>query len=269
MACSPPRLPHPPHLPRLASLASPRLILSPPALPSSPMLAFYRDVTQDPLKAKEPEKEKILPRTVEPWPWHPLSEGDAAPPFTLSDASTGQVYDLDSLKGRKIHLAFLRYSACMMSLNRVQALRRRHKAYADAGLVVLCIFESPPSDMQAHAVPVAAGTVPLLCDAKGTVFAAYRTEHGCFGSPYGCGPCWHCCYPRQDCCWVACCFASPTLQHFTSKAWNRLPADLLIDEDGTIRAMHKGKDFGDHMPWARIDAFAGVGGAQDNAKMKR
>jgi thioredoxin-dependent peroxiredoxin len=38
----------------------------------------------------------------------------------------------------------------------------------------------------------------------------------------------------------------------------RIPADFLIAENGTIADLYYGRDIGDHIPFARVDAFAGL-----------
>lgn len=198
----------------------------------------------------------------------PLSIGDTAPTFTLSDVD-GNSVDLASYKGKKIYLALLRYSACMMCEFHLHQLKKRAKAYKEAGVQIICVYESPPAEMKKQAVKMAGGAFPLLVDLEGAAFGPYQTEHSCFGSAFGAGPCLHCCTPESHICHVAPCFAHPcSIQHVTSKAWNRQPADFLIGEDFTIKDMHMGQDFGDHVPWARIDSFAGiVGGAPSNDSM--
>lgn len=110
-----------------------------------------------------------------------LSLGTSAPPFTLRDVVTGQVYQLDSFAGSSALLVMFICRHCPYVVHVEQEIARLGRDYADTGLRIMAISsndaKSYPDDAPPRLKEMAerlALTFPLCCDDTQEVAKAYR-----------------------------------------------------------------------------------------------
>ena len=200
----------------------------------------------------------------------PLAVGDQAPEFKLTDTD-GNVHELAKLRadGKRVWLAFFRYSACIMCQLRVNQLKQKHAALAAAGVVVLPVFCSTPKEIAGYVGKRTAGSgLSIIAEPGKAAYRDYGAGSSCLGSALGLGPCYHMCI---DCAfWKAACYANCSCQHFPPSNALQMPADFLIGVDGKIERLHKGKTLGDHISFAAVEQWAGtVGTAAQTEIMDR
>lgn len=175
-----------------------------------------------------------------------LQRGDAAPDFSMQDM-TGTTIRLADYRGRKVLLCFFRFATCPFCTVRFVRLAQEAERYAAMGLEIVAIFESSREYIQEYLgrrpLPF-----PVIPDPEGVLYAEYGVKKSMSGLLFGM-------------------LRMPTLlralfdpQFRMGKPDSnilRIPADFLIDSDGTVQERFYGRDIGDHMPFRRIDDFAG------------
>lgn len=154
---------------------------------------------------------------------------------------------LKDFRGSKVWLAFFRYAACPLCNLRVHDMAQKNAMYEHAGLKIIAVFQSPPEKM-AEYVGKQDPPFPMVSDPSEKLYKLY----GLGSSPVG--------------------FLSPGLMRKVAKSFksgvlklgspdgtvDRIPGDFLIDENGIVRDIFNGADIGDHIPFDRVNAFAGV-----------
>lgn len=162
-----------------------------------------------------------------------LAPGDAAPAFE-AETLQGGTLRLDDLRGDWVHLQFHRYAGCPSCLLHVRRAADRHDELEAAGVRHVALFHSSPDELALtcdYDVPF-----PLLADPDRAVFDAYgleRSWRGLFSwrtikdSLLGIlkGQRWR-----------------PSLAHGDFQGH---PADVLVDPDGVVRAVHYGDNYAD------------------------
>lgn len=171
-----------------------------------------------------------------------ISPPAEAPDLTL-DTWDGSTVRLADHRGRKVWLAFFRYASCPLCNLRVHQMIERHAGYAESGLDVLGVFQSPPGSMRRY-VATQAPPFPLLCDPEERVYARYGCESSLAGyvAPTN-GPV------------LARAMSQGFLPGRMEGTKTRLPADFLIDEEGVVQEAFYASAIADHIPFERVDAF--------------
>jgi peroxiredoxin len=206
-----------------------------------------------------------------------LSVGDVAPAFKVVDSYKREL-SLEELKGKKVWLSLYRSSACPLCNYQLSKIRKRYDEFTAAGLQIISVFESTIEEIEdKHAGTLATMDFPVYCPGEGTpdsfpMYEQYGRVRSCAGSIYGCAPCYHCCV---DCKMVpaAVCFGAnpkfgcplfePCGVYQLMCSGSRvvsMPTDVLIDEDGKIVALFRGRFSGEHIAMEEVEAFAGIGG---------
>ena len=110
-----------------------------------------------------------------------LSLGTSAPPFTLRDVVTGEVYQLDSFAGSSALLVMFICRHCPYVVHVEQEIARIGRDYRDTGLGIIAISsndaKSYPDDAPPRLKEMAerlALTFPFCCDDTQEVAKAYR-----------------------------------------------------------------------------------------------
>ena len=110
-----------------------------------------------------------------------LSLGTSAPPFTLRDVVTGEVYQLDSFAGSSALLVMFICRHCPYVVHVEQEIARIGRDYRDTGLGIIAISsndaKSYPDDAPPRLKEMAerlALTFPFCCDETQEVAKAYR-----------------------------------------------------------------------------------------------
>jgi len=162
---------------------------------------------------------------------------------------------------------------------RVAEAKQKSEALKGAGVVMLIVFNSDSKEMAPYAGKQASPEFPLLCDKEGATYKEWQCKKSLAGSPLGCGMCYHACVdcrlPPAMCgcfnplscgkghCGPCMGYANCSTQHMNVAKAQQMPADFLIDEEGKIVDLKYGGTIGSHMPWSRIESFAGLGPQQE------
>src|SRR3990172_1542184 len=91
----------------------------------------------------------------------------------------GGRFELDSLKGTRFMLSFLRFASCPFCNLRVHELVMRFKEFGD-GFTIVAIFDSSSENLRRHAEKHQA-PFPILADEKNIYYKEYGIEHSVWG----------------------------------------------------------------------------------------
>ncbi len=78
-----------------------------------------------------------------------LQKNLPAPAFTATDVF-GTSVSLNSLQGKKVYLAFMRFAGCPICNLRVHELLKNAEAFKEKNIQVLLVYESPASRMREY-----------------------------------------------------------------------------------------------------------------------
>ena len=179
-----------------------------------------------------------------------IRPGDLAPSFSTQDI-VGRPVDLAALRGGPVLLTFLRNAACALCNLRVHELIERHDLLRQAGLSVIAVFESPAESMREY-VGQQDAPFPLVADPEATLYARYAVESSAakveatMAMPE----------THQRVATAAALGFELTQQEGSN--FLRMPADFLIDADGTVQLAHYAEHVSDHLPFDAIDAALGL-----------
>jgi len=170
--------------------------------------------------------------------------GQKVLPISLP-AIDGSIFDLSALRGERYMLSFFRFASCPFCNLRLHELVTRFDELGDR-FTIVAVFDSPLDNLQQHAEGHRA-PFPIVADESNRYYRAYGIEHSLAGMLKGM------------------IFRMPTLIKGLAKGYlpvkikgsmTTMPADFLVDEEGTIQFAHYGADEGDHLPFAQVKAFA-------------
>lgn len=174
-----------------------------------------------------------------------LVAGDQAIDFQWTDV-TGARIKLSDYRGDKVLLAFYRFALCPFCNLRLSMLAKRKKELEDRGLKIIAFIQSPLEAVRKssdrHNTPF-----PILADYDKEIYSQY----GVASRPAG---------------MMSTVLRRP-LKIFRAilKGYipykiqgdpNLMPAEFLINPDGTIHTAHYGKDAGDHLSFEKLNSFA-------------
>jgi peroxiredoxin len=163
----------------------------------------------------------------------------------------GRPVALQDYAGRHLLLSFYRAAVCPLCTLRLAHLIDRAPAYARQGLALLAVFESTPAGtwpyMSSLKVPF-----PVIGDVAGDLYAAYGLESRLLHAAWG----WL--HRRRA-------FREAARRGLGGSMWQnltqtpgpmgRLPGDFLIGPDLRIERAYYGRDAGDFLLFADIDAY--------------
>ncbi len=166
-------------------------------------------------------------------------------PFTLPSLD-GSPWQLSSLAGKPYLLAFFRFASCPFCNLRLHQLISRLDKLPD-DFTIVAVFESSLSELQRYAERHNS-PFPILADEGGVIHGQYSIRHSWIGVLKGM------------------LFRFPSLLYAMFKKgyvpltiggrMNTMPADFLVDRQGTIQEAYYGRDEGDHLDFERIRQFA-------------
>jgi thioredoxin-dependent peroxiredoxin len=185
-----------------------------------------------------------------------LQVGQPAVDFQIQDAE-GRTRSLSEYRGRPLLLQFYRYASCPMCDLRLHDFAREYPRLQAKGLEAIAFFHSSPERVRRHfkARPM---PFPLAGDPDERVYRAYGVERSwvrLLGSMLKPG------------------FYADWIRSMRHGYWGgvalqmaTMPADFLIGPDGRLVSVHYGRDIGDHLPAAEVEALLSsatpvVGGA--------
>jgi peroxiredoxin len=161
-------------------------------------------------------------------------------------ALAGGTFELDSFRGKRFMLSFLRFASCPFCNLRVHELATRFNEFGE-GFTIVAILDSSLENLRKHA-DKHHPPFPILADERNAFYRVYGIEHSVAGMLNGM-------LGRM-----------PSLLRamFVNGYWPwvikgsliTMPADFLVDENGVIKTAYYGKDEGDHLPFEQVKAFS-------------
>lgn len=158
----------------------------------------------------------------------------------------GSQFTLDQVKDQRYMISFMRFAACPFCQLRIhQLISRWHEL--ESNFTVIAVFDSPLENLQDH---TGKECVPftILADEDYKYYREFAVQQSIVGI------------------FKAMLFRMPSLfyamlvkRYFPLPIKGRvstLPADFLVNEQGTIEYVYYAKDSGDHLPFERVKAFA-------------
>ncbi|HDQ71143.1 MAG TPA: AhpC/TSA family protein [Chloroflexi bacterium] len=174
-----------------------------------------------------------------------LKPGEKAPDFEVTDLNSDTVR-LVTHRESRVLLSFFRYATCPFCTVRFARLSQEAARLAEQGVNIIVVFESERDYLRSYlgSRPL---PFPVIPDPEGHLYASYGLQKSVLGMMLGM-------------------FRLPTLmkalldpQYQMARpdaSVLRLPADFLIDKDGTVVESHYGRDIGDHIAFDHLEAFA-------------
>ena len=176
-----------------------------------------------------------------------LHAGDSAPGFRTVDL-LGNSVDLTALRGSYVFLSFFRNSACAICNLRVHELVGRHDQLAQAGVVVVAVFESPVEALRQH-VGKQNPPFSLVADHEARLYDLFGVEssQAKLDSTME--------LPGTQQVVAAASELGFPLTPEPGSNFLRMPADFLIGPDGTVMHARYAEYVWDHTPLDAIEAL--------------
>ena len=160
-------------------------------------------------------------------------------------AIDGSQFDSESVKGKPFMLSFFRIASCPFCNMRIHELVKRFDEFG-ADFTIVAIFDSPLDNLTRHTERHKA-PFPILADEANKYYKEYGIEHSVLGMFKGMF------------------FRMPTLMKGMFKGYipttikgslTTMPADILVDREGTVQVAYYGSDEGDHLPFDTVKEFS-------------
>lgn len=170
-----------------------------------------------------------------------LQKGDSAPPFSQKGIQEEHI-SLSQFANKKLLLSYYRYSECMLCNLRIHELMKYQQEWAQQGLEMVAVFQSPKEDviasMQKHLPPF-----PVISDPERKLYALYGADRGNIAG-------WIQGVLKPGRVLKAASLGFPII--FGAGKQTLFPADFLIDEKGVLLEVFYSPDVSSHLPIERI-----------------
>jgi peroxiredoxin Q/BCP len=179
-----------------------------------------------------------------------LSAGLNAPTFQAQDIF-GNSVDLQTYRGKPVLLSFYRNAACALCNLRVHEMIQKYPVYHAAGLDMIAIFESPRENLLQY-VGKQAAPFPIIGDPGAALYDLYGvevSEEKVNASMTDAGAAAR----IKDAS-----AAGFELTREDGSNFFRMPADFLIDANGTIRQAYYSDVVGEHLLFADIEDYLSI-----------
>ncbi|HDY76031.1 MAG TPA: redoxin domain-containing protein [Candidatus Marinimicrobia bacterium] len=169
-----------------------------------------------------------------------LKANISAPGFVVNDIF-GNEQSPEKYLGKKWMLSFFRYASCPACNMRIQNLLQEYDELKQNGLSILAVFESPKDSIMKY---VGKSELPfsVIPDHERKLYKLYGVESSWLGYIMGGSTVikalWNGFMPGK-----------------MEGVFSMIPADFLINPDGTIYTAYYGKNIGDHLPIRRIWSY--------------
>ncbi len=171
-----------------------------------------------------------------------LSANQQAPVFSTTDVWNDPV-NLQSLRGSKVYLAFMRNTGCPVCNLRVHELVKKADYFAKNNIKVLLVYESSVAQMKQY-LEQENYPFTFIPDPENKLYQLYNVERSTgkmlksvFRGAIGKAMAGKKLYRKK----IA-----------QDGHANTIPADFLIDETGKLSRVHYGNDIGDHIAIAEL-----------------
>jgi len=173
-----------------------------------------------------------------------LKQNNKAPHFCIKDMN-GDDFDLSKTRTKPLLIAFFRYASCPLCNLRVHELIKSYDELQKKIDIVL-IFQSPKERIQKYVgkqdIPY-----PLLPNPNKSLYHLYGVESSWIG------------FAKAWTLKIKQVFVAVLQNHYLPGSVegeiHRIPADFIVDTNNKILKTYYGKDIGDHLPLAEIDAI--------------
>jgi thioredoxin-dependent peroxiredoxin len=173
-----------------------------------------------------------------------LKPGDQAIPFSV-ETLEGQTLSLEQFAGKPLLLMFYRYASCPMCNLRLRDFAQHFPRLHERGLEVVAFFHSPARSIRTNA---GKRHYPfhLVADPGFKVYRSYGVETSWLRFLLSMA------LPSFYVDWVR----AMRYGIWGGVDWQmgKMPADFLIGPDGRILKAHYGREMGDHLPVAEVEA---------------
>lgn len=175
-----------------------------------------------------------------------LEAGQTAPDFDVTDMQ-GQPVRLADYRGRPLLLAFHRFAACPLCNLRTDQLLQYASIWQARGLAMLVFYQSTPETLEKY-MQRRKPPFTVIADPDKAIYDLYGVRSSLLRAMAAAGP-WH---PK-----ALAAMSRGYLPHMggTGEDNALLPADFLVNPDGTIHTAHYGKTSADHLPVRGVVAF--------------
>lgn len=180
---------------------------------------------------------------------HKLKDGDEAPHFSVLDINDERV-EINTDNDKKILLCFFRYSGCPWCNLAIYRLTRMAPDLEARGVKIVCFVQSARKNIVKNVVNRHEVKPPftIVPDPDKIIYSLYGVEENAlkyFASLKK--------VPE----WIHSSYRLHFKQPEVDKSVTLVPAQFLLDSDGTIIKVHYGTDYTDDMTYSEIkDAIA-------------
>lgn len=172
-----------------------------------------------------------------------LKEKQKAPSFEVVDVYGKRIL-LKDFVGQKLMVSFYRYSGCPFCNLRVADLIQHYPSFEKQGLKMISFWQSAKEEIL-ETVGTQHAPFPLIPDKGKKIYTLYGVEN-------------HSMAPWKvllDLALSLRVLFSPFMKMKIAGEIDLVPADFLINPDGTIYRAYYGKHVGDHLPISEIESF--------------
>ena len=177
-----------------------------------------------------------------------VQRGDAISELNLP-AIDGSQFTIDQVVGKRYLLSFFRFASCPFCNLRVHQLVTKFPDFSDQ-FTVVGIFDASIDELrrtaERHHSPF-----PILADGENRYYQRFGVERSWFGVLKG----MVLRFPQL----LYSVFVKGNVPLWIGGHMATMPVNLLVDERGIVQYAHYGKDEGDHLPMAAVEAFANRG----------
>ncbi len=173
-----------------------------------------------------------------------LKNGDEAPNFSVVDIN-GEKVEINKDNGKKIFLSFFRYSGCPWCNLAIYRLTEMAPDLEAQGVKVVCFVQSTQENIEKNIINRHDVKPPftIVSDPNKIIYDLYGVEESAlkyFTSL------------RKAPEWIYSSFKLNFKQPEVDGSVTLVPAQFLIDSDGTIIKVHYGTDYADDMTYSEI-----------------
>ena len=177
-----------------------------------------------------------------------LKIGEKLENITLPNID-GISFELESLKDKKVLISFHRFATCPFCNLHIHQLVKNFNSFSD-DFAIVTVFDSPLSHLQKHAESHHA-PFAILADERNVYYQRFNVERSVLKTIKG--------FTKR--------FPTVLYAMFIKGYWPfpikgnifSMPLEILIDGNGLIQHIHKGKDEGDHLSLEEIKNFSKFG----------
>ena len=173
-----------------------------------------------------------------------LTNGDEAPNFSVEDIN-GEIVEISKNNGNKILLSFFRYSGCPWCNLAIYRLTQMVPQLEAQGITVVCFVQSTREDIVKNVINRHDPKPPFIIvpDPNKIIYGLYAVEESAlkyFTSL------------RKAPEWIYSSYKLHFKQPEVDGSVNLVPAQFLIDSDGTLIKVHYGTDYADDLTYLEI-----------------